>query len=200
MKLEKEINELEVCVTTFVLVEEADRLFLNENDAIYRPFVIGRLICRLVEQDKFSQLSSENEKLEMEVLLARSAGLNGNDPSSVSDEDDDGQPNIYKQKYERAARELEFTKQRLLQQHEDDVEQMVSIKKQLEKKLNDAYEEVEEQRQVVSQWKRKSQRLASELSDTRLLHEEQTNRNSLLEKKQRKYVVIGSILIIATDD
>ena len=70
----------------------------------------------------------------------------------------------------------------------------------LEKKLNDAYEEVEEQRQVVSQWKRKSQRLASELSDTRLLHEEQTNRNSLLEKKQRKYVVNGFILIIATDD
>ena len=173
---------------------------MNESDAIYRLFLIGRLICRLIEQDKFSQLSSENEKLEMEVLLARSAGLNGNDPSSVSDEDDDGQPNIYKQKYERAARELEFTKQRLLQQHEDDVEQMVSIKKQLEKKLNDAYEEVEEQRQVVSQWKRKSQRFASELSDTRLLHEEQTNRNALLEKKQRKYAAIGSILIIATDD
>jgi len=123
--------------------------------------------------------------MEMEVLIARSTGLNG-DQSAASDEDDDGQPNIYKQKYERTLRELDFTKQRLQQQHEDDLEQMVTLKKQLEKKLNDAYEEVEEQRQVVAQWKRKSQRHAAELNDTRLLHEEQTNRNALLEKKQRK--------------
>ncbi|XP_012239026.1 unconventional myosin-XVIIIa [Bombus impatiens] len=33
------------------------------------------------------------------------------------------------------------------QQHEDDLEQLVGLKKQLEKKLADAYEEVEEQRQ-----------------------------------------------------
>lgn len=129
--------------------------------------------------------------MEMEVLYARSAGLNGDGAGSTrsgeDEEDDDGQPNIYRQKCERLSRELELTKHRLTQQHEDDLEQMVVLKKQLEKKLNDAYEEVEEQRQVVAQWKRKAGRLADELNDTRLLHEEQANRNALLEKKQRKY-------------
>ena len=95
---------------------------------------------------------------------------------------------MYKQKNERLMRELELVKAKMLQQHEDDLEQMVSMKKQLEKKLSDAFEEVDEQRQVVAQWKRKSQRLAAELNDSRLLYEEKTNRNNILEKKQRKYV------------
>uniref|UniRef100_A0A0P6DC77 Unconventional myosin-XVIIIa n=1 Tax=Daphnia magna TaxID=35525 RepID=A0A0P6DC77_9CRUS len=142
---------------------------------------------------KFRKLSGDHEKMEMEVLLNRSAGLNGSGSEYMmsaaedDDDDDDGQPNVFRQKCERMSRELELAKQRLAQQHEDDLEQMVTIKKQLEKKLNDAYEEVEEQRQVVAQWKRKSQRLAAELSDTRLLHEDQTNRNAVLEKKQRKF-------------
>ena len=53
--------------------------------------------------------------------------------------------------------------------------------------LNDAYEEVDEQRQVVAQWKRKTQKVTGELNDTKLLLEEQTSRNTLLEKKQRKF-------------
>ena len=53
--------------------------------------------------------------------------------------------------------------------------------------LNDAYEEVDEQRQVVAQWKRKTQKVNGELNDTKLLLEEQTSRNVLLEKKQRKF-------------
>ena len=54
--------------------------------------------------------------------------------------------------------------------------------------LADAYEEVEEQRQVVGQWKRRVQKLNGEMHDLRLLLEEQTARNNLLEKKQRKWV------------
>ncbi|XP_033305259.1 unconventional myosin-XVIIIa-like [Bombus bifarius] len=73
------------------------------------------------------------------------------------------------------------------QQHEDDLEQLVGFKKQLEKKLADAYEEVEEQRQVVGQWKRRVQSLNGEMHDLRLLLEEQTAMNNLLEKKQRKF-------------
>ncbi|XP_050494605.1 unconventional myosin-XVIIIa-like [Bombus huntii] len=73
------------------------------------------------------------------------------------------------------------------QQHEDDLKQLVGFKKQLEKKLADAYEEVEEQRQVVGQWKRRVQSLNGEMHDLRLLLEEQTARNNLLEKKQRKF-------------
>lgn len=51
--------------------------------------------------------------------------------------------------------------------------------------LSDAYEEVEEQRQVVGTWKRKVQKLTGEMNDLKLLLEEQSSRNNLLEKKQR---------------
>ena len=40
---------------------------------------------------------------------------------------------------------------------------------------------------MVAQWKRKTQKVTGELNDTKLLLEEQTSRNTLLEKKQRKY-------------
>lgn len=104
-------------------------------------------------------------------------------------EDEDGEEGdaYYRLKYERVARELEFTKKRLQSQHEHDLEQLVGLKKQLEKKLSDAYEEVEEQRQVVAQWKRKSQKMTSEMSDLRMLLEEQNSRNNLLEKRQKKF-------------
>lgn len=103
------------------------------------------------------------------------------------DGEDDAGNSVYKLKYERVARELEFTKKRLHTQHEHDLEQLVGLKKQLEKKLGDAYEEVEEQRQVVAQWKRKSQKMTNEMNDLRMLLEEQNSRNNLLEKRQRKF-------------
>ncbi len=49
--------------------------------------------------------------------------------------DDDGHPPIFRQKYDRAMKELEYTKRRLQQQREDDVEQLRASKKQLEKKV-----------------------------------------------------------------
>merc|ERR1712136_276023 len=70
---------------------------------------------------------------------------------------------IFKQKYERAAKELEYTKQRLQQQHEDDLEQL------------------------VAQWKRKTAKVQGEQNDLRMLLEEQTSRNALLEKRARKF-------------
>ncbi|XP_076296926.1 unconventional myosin-XVIIIa isoform X2 [Lasioglossum baleicum] len=128
-------------------------------------------------------LQQATERLEMELLYARAADLNG----IVSDVEDGEDGGVYKQRYEHAVRELEFTKRKMAQQHEDDLEQLVGLKKQLEKKLTDAYEEVEEQRQVVGQWKRRVQKLNGEMHDVRLLLEEQTARNNLLEKKQRKF-------------
>lgn len=108
--------------------------------------------------------------------------------SVLEDEDaDDEGSSAYRLKYERVARELEFTKKRLQTQHEHDLEQLVGLKKQLEKKLADAYEEVEEQRQVVAQWKRKNQKMTNEMNDLRMLLEEQNSRNNLLEKRQRKF-------------
>ena len=48
--------------------------------------------------------------------------------------------------------------------------------------LNDAYEEVDEQRQVVAQWKRKTQKLQGEMHDQKLLLEEQVITSSLILK------------------
>lgn len=132
-------------------------------------------------------LQEMSEKLEMDLICAKS-DLNG-----ISEDEDheggDGDEHFsaYKLKYERAAREIEFIKRRLQTQHEHDLEQLIALKKQLEKKLADAYEEVEEQRQVVGQWKRKVQKMTYETNDLRMLLEEQNGRNNMLEKRQRKF-------------
>nr|XP_018902236.1 PREDICTED: centrosomal protein of 290 kDa isoform X3 [Bemisia tabaci] len=139
-------------------------------------------------QIKNKRLQENGERLELEVLHLHSADVNGSALHSEDDDDESGdRTGVYKRRYERVARELEFAKRRLDQQHQDDLEQLIGLRKQLEKKLADAYEEVEEQRQVVAQWKRKVQKLNSELNDVRLLLEEQNSRNILLEKKQRKF-------------
>jgi len=52
--------------------------------------------------------------------------------------------------------------------------------------VSDAREETEEQRQIAAQMKKRTQRLQSEMNDLKILLEEQSARNSLLEKKQRK--------------
>ncbi|XP_058832507.1 uncharacterized protein LOC131690615 isoform X2 [Topomyia yanbarensis] len=135
-------------------------------------------------ETKYRNLQESSEKLEMELLCAKS-DLNGDLDDDL--EGDDAGSNAYRLKYERVARELEFTKKRLQTQHEHDLEQLIGLKKQLEKKLADAYEEVEEQRQVVGQWKRKAQKMTNEMNDLRMLLEEQNSRNNLLEKRQRKF-------------
>lgn len=76
-------------------------------------------------------LQQTTERLEMELLYARAADLNG--VASDGEEGEDG--GVYRQRYEHAVRELEFTKRKMAQQHEDDLEQLVGLKKQLEKKV-----------------------------------------------------------------
>lgn len=127
----------------------------------------------MVSSDYFNQIYAFNF---LQSVLEEEEGDN-----------DEGSSSAYRLKYERVARELEFTKKRLQTQHEHDLEQLVGLKKQLEKKLADAYEEVEEQRQVVAQWKRKNQKMTNEMNDIRMLLEEQNSRNNLLEKRQRKF-------------
>uniref|UniRef100_A0A1I8PN10 Myosin motor domain-containing protein n=2 Tax=Stomoxys calcitrans TaxID=35570 RepID=A0A1I8PN10_STOCA len=146
-----------------------------------------RLEKELSEKDnKVKKLQENTEKLEMELICAKS-DLNGISEEEDIENDEGGSGGVYKLKYERVAKELEFTKRRLQTQHEHDLEQLIGLKKQLEKKLSDAYEEVEEQRQVVGQWKRKAQKMTNEMNDLRMLLEEQNARNNLLEKKQRKF-------------
>uniref|UniRef100_A0A0K2UGM7 Unconventional myosin-XVIIIa n=1 Tax=Lepeophtheirus salmonis TaxID=72036 RepID=A0A0K2UGM7_LEPSM len=131
------------------------------------------------------RLLGTNARMETELLYSRAVDLNG--LPGFDDVDEDGEPSFYKQKYERAMKELELAKKRLQQQHEDDLEQLMAVKKQLEKKLYDAYEEVDEQRNIVAQWKRKTQKAQGESNDFKHLYEEQSSRNVLLEKKQRKF-------------
>ncbi|XP_052871801.1 unconventional myosin-XVIIIa [Anopheles cruzii] len=153
-------------------------------------------------ESKYRNLQESSEKMEMELLCAKSElNYDFDDCSTVGGDYDglegglerdgglaDGEvAKSYRLRYERVARELEFTKKRLQTQHEHDLEQLVGLKKQLEKKLADAYEQVEEQRGVVAQWKRKAQKMTNEMNDLRLLYEEQSSRNNLLEKRQRKF-------------
>ncbi|KAJ6636272.1 Unconventional myosin-XVIIIa [Pseudolycoriella hygida] len=136
------------------------------------------------QQEKNRELQNFTEKLELDLIAANS------NPNDIFDDEDMGKEEnftAFKLKYDRAVKELEFTKRRMQTQHEYDLDQLVALKKQLEKKLADAYEEVEEQRQVVGQWKRKSQKFSVEMNDLRLLLEEQNSRNTSLEKRQRKF-------------
>jgi len=102
---------------------------------------------------------------------------------TFSDDDDTG---LYRSKYERAMADLDFTKRRLVEQHEEDMEQMMMLKKQLEKKVNEAYDEVDEQKKDTAQWKNKYKKVQNEMDDTRILLEEQNEKNDLLERKFRK--------------
>lgn len=93
------------------------------------------LMCfMLIVQSENKNLQQATERLEMELLYMRASDVNG---GVGSDEDGEGEEDagVYKQRYERTVRELEFTRRRLQQQHEDDLEQLVGLKKQLEKKV-----------------------------------------------------------------
>ncbi|CAF4916523.1 unnamed protein product [Pieris macdunnoughi] len=134
------------------------------------------------------RLQQASERLELELLHWRSSENGGAEPSdSEGSEADGANTEKYKKRFERAHRELQLVRAQLRRQHEDDLEQLVTVKKQLEKKVQDAYEEVEEQRAVAAQWKRKLQKLTNDMADLRSLLDEQTCRNNLLEKRQRKF-------------
>ncbi|XP_046684010.1 unconventional myosin-XVIIIa isoform X2 [Homalodisca vitripennis] len=181
-KLEAKLSEL-----TMDLAEEHSSATLANQRLKIESAEKMRLEKELDEiQKERKQLQESSDRLEMELLYSQghSGAVNGSELDVDLEGDED---TAYKQRYERAVRELEFTRRRLQQQHQDDLEQLIALKKQLEKKLSDAYEEVEEQRQVVGQWKKKVQKLTSEMNDLRLLLERQTSRNDMLEKKQRKF-------------
>lgn len=77
-----------------------------------------------------------SERLELELLHWRSADNGGAEPSdSEGSEGDAGAGDKYKRRYEQAHRELQLLRAQLRRQHEDDLEQLVLVKKQLEKKV-----------------------------------------------------------------
>ncbi|RZF36155.1 hypothetical protein LSTR_LSTR013379 [Laodelphax striatellus] len=182
-KLETKLTE--VCAD---LAEERSCAALSSNQLELETTERMRLEKEVIEmQREKKRLIETSEQLELELLCSGSA----------DQVDTSGGEHTFQERYKQALRELEVTRRRLQQTHQQDLEQLVALKKQLEKKLSDAYEEVEEQRQVVSQWKRKVQKLTAETNDLRLLLEEQNSRNNLLEKKQRKFDAEFQLL---TDD
>merc|ERR1719232_2213861 len=82
--------------------------------------------------------------------------------------------------------QLDEAKRRLVNQHEEDLEQLMTVKKQMDKKLNEAYEEVDDQKRDSAQWKNKYKKAQSEMDDTRIMLEEQNEKNEHLERKFRK--------------
>ncbi|XP_027747378.1 unconventional myosin-XVIIIa isoform X2 [Empidonax traillii] len=134
-------------------------------------------------QAKYDALKKQMESMEMEVMearLIRAAELNG----ELDDDDSGGE---WRLKYERAVREIDFTKKRMQQELEDKLEVEQQGKRQLERKLADLQADSEENQRALQQLKKKCQRLAAELQDTKLHLEGQQGRNHDLEKKQRRF-------------
>ncbi|XP_054989977.1 unconventional myosin-XVIIIa isoform X3 [Sorex araneus] len=134
-------------------------------------------------QTQYDALKKQMEVMEMEVMearLIRAAEING----EVDDDDAGGE---WRLKYERAVREVDFTKKRLQQEFEDKLEVEQQSKRQLERRLGDLQADGEESQRALQQLKKKCQRLTAELQDTKLHLEGQQVRNHELEKKQRRF-------------
>uniref|UniRef100_A0A8D1WB67 Unconventional myosin-XVIIIa n=1 Tax=Sus scrofa TaxID=9823 RepID=A0A8D1WB67_PIG len=134
-------------------------------------------------QTQYDALKKKMEVMEMEVMearLIRAAEVNG----EVDDEDTGGE---WRLKYERAVREVDFTKKRLQQEFEDKLEVEQQNKRQLERRLGDLQADSDESQRALQQLKKKCQRLTAELQDTKLHLEGQQVRNHELEKKQRRF-------------
>ncbi|XP_074119853.1 unconventional myosin-XVIIIa isoform X7 [Sminthopsis crassicaudata] len=134
-------------------------------------------------QTQYDALKKQMEAMEIEVMearLIRATELNG-------EMDDDDAGGEWRLKYERAVREVDFTKKRLQQEFEDKLEVEQQSKRQLERKLVDLQADSDESQRTHQQLKKKCQRLTAELQDTRLHLEGQQVRNHELEKKQRRF-------------
>ncbi|XP_038181091.1 unconventional myosin-XVIIIa isoform X8 [Arvicola amphibius] len=134
-------------------------------------------------QTQYDALKKRMEVMEMEVMearLLRAAEING----EVDDDDAGGE---WRLKYERAVREVDFTKKRLQQELEDKMEVEQQSRRQLERRLGDLQADSDESQRALQQLKKKCQRLTAELQDTKLHLEGQQVRNHELEKKQKRF-------------
>ncbi|XP_065116670.1 unconventional myosin-XVIIIa isoform X7 [Paramisgurnus dabryanus] len=138
-------------------------------------------------QVKFDTVKKQMDSMEMEIMearLFRASELNGE-----MDDGDDDSGGEWRLKYERAIRDNEFTKKKLKQELDDKLETEQQNKKHVDRKLAELQADHEESQRSVQQLKKKCQRLAAELQDTKLHLENQEGRNHELERKQRKFDV-----------
>ncbi|XP_068601584.1 unconventional myosin-XVIIIa [Brachionichthys hirsutus] len=134
-------------------------------------------------QVNFEGVKKQMESMEMEVMEARL--LRASEFNGEMDDDDSG--GEWRLKYERAIREIEFTKKKLQQEFDDQLEVEQQNKRQLDRRISDLQADNEESQRNLQQLKKKSQRLTAELQDTKLHLEGQQTRNHDLEKKQRRF-------------
>uniref|UniRef100_A0A8D0A7C3 Myosin XVIIIAa n=1 Tax=Sander lucioperca TaxID=283035 RepID=A0A8D0A7C3_SANLU len=135
-------------------------------------------------QAKFDAMKKQLESQEMEVMEARlmkTSELNG----EMDDDDDAG--GEWRIKYNRAIREMDFTKKKLQQEFDEKLETEQQSKRHLERRLADLQTDNEDVQRAVQQLKKKCQKLTAELQDTKLHLEGLQSRNHDLEKKQRKF-------------
>uniref|UniRef100_A0A3B3RZY8 Myosin XVIIIAa n=1 Tax=Paramormyrops kingsleyae TaxID=1676925 RepID=A0A3B3RZY8_9TELE len=135
-------------------------------------------------QVKYDGVRKQVESMEVEVMearLSRAVELNGD----LDDDDDAG--GAWRVKYERAVREADFTKKKHQQEFEDKLEMEQQSRRHVERKLAELQADSDEAHRSLQQFKKKVQRLTSELQDTRLHLENQQSRNHELEKKQRRF-------------
>ncbi|XP_038565159.1 unconventional myosin-XVIIIa-like isoform X5 [Micropterus salmoides] len=135
-------------------------------------------------QAKFDAMKKQFESQEMEVMEARlmkTSELNG----EMDDDDDAG--GEWRIKYNRAIREMDFSKKKLQQEFDDKLETEQQGKRHLERRLADLQTDNEDVQRSVQQLKKKCQKLTAELEDTKLHLEGLQSRNHDLEKKQRKF-------------
>uniref|UniRef100_A0A3Q3LLC3 Myosin XVIIIAa n=1 Tax=Labrus bergylta TaxID=56723 RepID=A0A3Q3LLC3_9LABR len=136
-------------------------------------------------QAKFDAMKKQLESQEMEVIEARlmkTSEINGE-----MDDDDEDSGGEWRIKYNRAIREMDFTKKKLQQEFDDKLETEQQSKRHLERRMADLQTDNEDVQRSVQQLKKKCQKLTAELQDTKLHLEGLQSRNHDLEKKQRKF-------------
>ncbi|XP_033970472.1 unconventional myosin-XVIIIa-like [Trematomus bernacchii] len=135
-------------------------------------------------QAKFDAMKKQLDSQEMEVMEARlmkASDLNG----EMDDDDDAG--GEWRIKYNRAIREMDFTKKKLQQEFDEKLDTEQQGKRHVERRLADLQTDNEDVQRSVQQLKKKCQKMTAELQDTKLHLEGLQSRNHDLEKKQRKF-------------
>ncbi|XP_052268542.1 unconventional myosin-XVIIIa-like isoform X7 [Dreissena polymorpha] len=135
-------------------------------------------------QGRYNALKRNHDKLEMEMSQMRLWQAETQDGEMEEEEVDGG---IYKERYERIRKELTFTSKKMQQDHAEELDQEHTAKKAIEKRLHEALEDADDVRRQLTSAKKKSQKLVSEMQDSKLHLEEQMSRNNDLERKQRKF-------------
>lgn len=122
----------------FLIRNRGNNYFYWSNISCGRELTQVICMCSYVKLHLFPQAS---ERLELELLHWRSAESGNGDisDSEGSEADASLSGEKYKRRYERAHRELQLLRAQLRRQHEDDLEQLVMVKKQLEKKVSCVY-------------------------------------------------------------